>query len=114
MKSEARKYYPLRTSVELVCDQPGLLLPKICELTTVRMRLRDLTPRSSCKIHQHTWLGVQAICRNFVNQLLITLKKANTATFKECLIVKLEKMKEVPSEFLNLGTSFGCSFKNND
>lgn len=63
---------------------------------------------------QHTWLGVQAICRNFVNQLLITLKKANTATFKECLIVKLEKMKEVPSEFLNLGTSFGCSFKNND
>ena len=74
--------------VELVRDQPGLFLSEIREKTYDQQR---------------TLLSLQAIHHNLVNQLSITLKKADTVNIKKCLVAKyswVEKMLNVPAEFL--------------
>lgn len=73
---------------QLVCNEPGLFL------TEIRERLYDGT---------QVVLSLQAVHQNLVDQLSITLKKAETSNIKKCLVTKyrwVERMKFVPAEFL--------------
>jgi 5'(3')-deoxyribonucleotidase len=73
---------------QLVHNEPGLFL------TEIRERLYDGT---------QVMLSLQAVHQNLVDQLLITLKKAETSKIKKCLLSKyqwVERMKFVPAEFM--------------
>ncbi|POW18120.1 hypothetical protein PSHT_06208 [Puccinia striiformis] len=74
--------------ITLLRKEPGLFLDKIRE-----------------KVYDGTGvlLSISAVHNNFVNQLCITLKKAETLNIKKCLVKKLryvDDMKYYPAEFL--------------
>ena len=74
--------------VSLLESEPGLFLDEI------RERLYDA---------QGTLLSIEAVHKNLVNRLTITLKKADTHNIRKCLVAKyeyIEKMQFIPAEFL--------------
>ncbi|PLW45506.1 hypothetical protein PCASD_05946 [Puccinia coronata f. sp. avenae] len=82
--------------LELVQTEPGLFLDEIQE------RLYD---------ESGTLLSVPAIHRNLVTKMEITLKKANTVNIRKSLRAKyawVEKMMNVPVEYLVFTDEFGC------
>ncbi|KAI7947600.1 hypothetical protein MJO28_009508 [Puccinia striiformis f. sp. tritici] len=74
--------------IELLKDEPGLFLDEI------RKKLYDATG---------VLLSIAAVHDNLVNQLHITLKKAETLNIKKCLLKKfqfIDQMRYYPAEFL--------------
>ncbi|KNE96922.1 hypothetical protein PSTG_09789 [Puccinia striiformis f. sp. tritici PST-78] len=79
--------------IELLKDEPGLFLDEI------RKKLYDATG---------VLLSIAAVHDNLVNQLCITLKKAETLNIKKCLLKKfqfIDQMRYYPAEFL-IGSPF--------
>ncbi|OAV99894.1 hypothetical protein PTTG_25091 [Puccinia triticina 1-1 BBBD Race 1] len=98
---------------ELLCSEPGLFLDELQE------RLYDETD---------TLLSLTTLHRNLIEDMEVTLKKANTVNIKKSLVAKhefIERMATVPAEYLvfsdeslifskDLLQTYSCSTKGNE